>query len=142
MRPDLYLDIGSQIKSDVSAFNGAATGAVTGAAVRRVGEGHNYASGQLVVATGSTTGTPDSFSVAGKLQDSANGSTGWNDVPGTTITPVIVENGQAKVNFIARGCQAYVRAVVTPTFTGGSSPAIPAVGILVLGGNSEAGGVV
>lgn len=116
MRPDLHLDIGSQIKSDVSAFSGAATGAATG--------------------------TPSTISVAGKVQDSADGSTGWNDVTGAAITPVVIENGTAKVNVILRGCQAYIRAVVTPSFTGGSSPAIPAVGILILGGNSEAGGVV
>jgi hypothetical protein len=142
MRADLHLDIGSQIKTDVSAFSGAATGAVTGAAVRRVGEVFNYASGQLVVGTGAATGTPTTISVAGKVQDSADGSTNWNDVAGASITPVIVENGTGKINFIARGCQAYIRAVVTPAFTGCSSPAIPAVGILVIGGNSEAGGVI
>jgi hypothetical protein len=141
MRHDLLLDIGSQIKSDVSAFNGAATGAVTGAAIQRVGQGFNYASGQLVVGTGAATGSPTGISVAGKVQDSADGSTNWNDVSGTAISPVIVENGQAKVNVILRGCQAFIRCVITPTFTGGSSPAIPVVGCLVIGGNSEAGGV-
>jgi hypothetical protein len=142
MRADLHLDIGSQIKSDVSAFSGAAIGAVTGNAVQRVGEGYNYSSGQLVVGTGAATGSPTGISVAGKLQDSPDGSTGWADVSGTSITAIVAENSQAKVNFILRGAQAFIRCVVTPTLTGGSSPAIPAVGILVIGGNSEAGGVV
>ena len=142
MRTDQHLDIGSKIKSDVSAFSGVANSAVTGNAVQRVGQGFRYDSGQLVVGTGAATGSPTGISVAGKLQDSADGSTNWNDVTGAAITPVIAENGTAKVNVILRGCQAYIRAVVTPTFTGGSSPAIPVVGILIVGGNSEAGGVV
>ena len=96
---------------------------MTGNAIQHVGVGYNYASGQLVVGTRAATGTPSTISVTGKIQDSADGSTGWNDVPGASITPVAVENGTAKANFIARGCQAYVRAVVTPAFTGGSSPA-------------------
>ncbi len=142
MRPDLLLDIGSQIKSNISAFSGAANSAVTGAAVQRIGEGFRYDSGQFTVATGAATGSPTGISVAGKLQDSPDGSTNWNDVPGAAITPVIVENGTAKANVILRGCNPYLRAVVTPTLTGGSTPAIPVVGVLVVGGNSEAGGVV
>jgi hypothetical protein len=142
MRPDLFLDIGSQIKSDCSAFSGAANSAVTGAAIQRVGEGYNYASGQLVVATGAATGTPSTISVAGKLQDSADGLTNWNDVPGAAIAALLAASSQTYVNFIAQGCQAYIRAVVTPSFTGGSSPAIPVLGVLIVGGNTEAGGVV
>jgi hypothetical protein len=137
MRADQHLDIGSKIKSDVSAFSGAATSAVTGSAVQRVGQGYNYASGQLVVGTGAATGSPTGISVAGKLQDSADGSTNWNDVPGAAINAIVAENGTAKANVILRGAQSYVRAVVTPTLTGGSSPAIPVVGILIMGGNSE-----
>jgi hypothetical protein len=142
MRADLHLDIGSQVKTDMSAFSGAANSAVTGNAVQTVGEGFRYDSGQFTVATGAATGSPTGISVAGKLQDSPDGSTNWNDVTGTAITPVVIENGTAKVNFIARGCDSYIRAVITPTLTGGSSPAIPVVGVLVIGGNSEAGGVV
>jgi hypothetical protein len=140
MRADLHLDIGSKIKSDVSAFSGAANSAVTGAAIQRVGASFRYDSGQLVVGTGAATGSPTGISVAGKLQDSANGSTNWNDVSGTAISPVIVENGEAKVNVILRGCQAYIRAVVTPSFTGGTSPTIPVAGIMIMGGNSESDG--
>lgn len=58
MRPDQHLDIGSKIRSDVSAFSGAANSAVTGSAIQRVGEGYNYGSCQLVVGTGAATGTP------------------------------------------------------------------------------------
>jgi hypothetical protein len=137
MRPDLFLDIGSQIKTDVSAFNGAAKSAVRGNAVQRVGQGFNYASGQLVVATGAATGSPTGISVAGKIQDSPDGSTNWNDVPGAAITPIVAASSQATANIILEGCAAFVRVVITPTFTGGSSPAIPVVGCLVIGGNRE-----
>jgi hypothetical protein len=132
-----FLDIGSHIQSDCSALSGAANSAVTGNAVQREGPGYRYDSGQLVVATGAATGTPSTISVAGKLQDSADGSTGWADVPGTAIAAIVAQNSQTSINFIARGCQSYLRAIVTPTLTGGSSPAILVVGILILGGNSE-----
>jgi hypothetical protein len=140
MRADLHLDIGSQVKTDMSAFSGAANSAVTGNAVHTVGEGFRYDSGQFTVATGAATGSPTGISVAGKLQDSPDGSTNWNDVPGAAVTPVVAENGTAKVNVILRGCQAFIRGVVTPTLTGGSSPAIPVIGVLILGGNSKSDG--
>ncbi len=140
MRPEFLLNIRAHIQSDCSAFSGAANSTVTGNAVQRVGASFRYDSGQLVVATGAATGSPTGISVAGKIQDSADGSTGWADVPGTAITAIVAQNSQTSINFIARGCQAYVRAVVTPAFTGGTSPALPIVGVLVLGGNSESDG--
>jgi hypothetical protein len=137
MRPEFLLNIGAHLKSDCSALSGAATSAVTGNAVQRVGPGYNYSSCQLVVGTGASTGSPSAISVAGKLQDSADGSTNWNDVPGAAITPIVASNSQATGNFILEGCASYVRVVVTPTLTGGSSPAIPVAGCLVIGANRE-----
>jgi hypothetical protein len=140
MRPEFLLNIGAHIQSDCSAFSGSANSAVTGAAVQRQGPGYRYDSGQLVVATGTATGSPSTISVTGKLQDSADGSTGWADVLGTAITAIVAQNSQTSINFIARGCNPYLRVVITPTLTGGSSPAIPVIGVLILGGNSESDG--
>jgi|SRR5579884_227265 hypothetical protein len=132
-----FLDIGGYLKTIVSALNGAASAAVNGSAVQLVGPGYDYQSCQFVVASGAATGSPTGISVAGKIQDSADGSTGWADVAGAAITAITQSNGQANINVNLRGTRGYIRAVVTPTFTGGASPAIPVAGILVLGGASE-----
>ena len=63
----------------------------------------------LAVLTGAATGTPTSFSIAAKLQESDDGSTGWADL--------------GKLRGIRT--KRYLRSVLTPAFVGGSSPTVP-----------------
>ena len=131
-------DIGGYIKAAVNALNTAATAEVDGTAVQLSGPGYDYQSGVLAVGVGSASGTPTSFSVAANIQDSADGSTGWADVSGTSITAITAANGVASVKFNLRGARGYIRAKGRPSFVGGSSPTIPVTATLVLGGTTEA----
>jgi hypothetical protein len=130
-------DIGGYTKTLINVLNPAATVEVDGAAVPLSGQGFDYRSGVLAVGVGAATGTPTSFSVAADIEDSPDGSTGWAPVSGVSITPITANNGQSSVKFIAAGMRGYIRAQVTPTFVGGSSPAIPITATIVLGGTCE-----
>jgi hypothetical protein len=130
-------DIGGYIKALVNVLAAAAAVEVDGAAIQLVGPGYDYQSGVLVVGVGAATGTPTSFSVAADIEDSPDGTTSWAPVSGTSITPITANNGQASVKFNLRGTRGYIRAQVTPTFVGGSGPAIPLTATIVLGGATE-----
>jgi hypothetical protein len=131
------MDIGSYVKPLMNIVAAAATVEVDGAAVQLVGQNYDYSSGVLLVGVGTPTGTPTSFSIAANIQDSADGSTGWADVTGTSITAITANGGQASVKIILRGTRGYIRAKVVPAFVGGSSPAIPIAAAFTLGGTLE-----
>jgi hypothetical protein len=82
------------------------------------------------IQTGAASGTPDSFSLACKLQHSNTDSDGaYVDVtslqpsfpPTATIT---AEDCLTSIYIDAQGLKRFCRLVVTPTFTGGDAPAI------------------
>jgi hypothetical protein len=111
----------------------AAAGAISG----NSDAGHDrtgFGSCQLHVAVGAASGTPDSFSVAGKLQESDSESTGYTDISGAAITSITADNGEARVNVDLSGCKKYIRAVVTPAFVNGTSPKVEVAATIVLGG--------
>jgi hypothetical protein len=93
-------------------------------------------SGVLLLGVLSPSGAPSSFSVAGKLQTSSDGVTNWQDLPNAAIQPITAP-GQARVNVQLGGSLGFVRAVVTPSFVGGASPAIPIAATIILGGNNS-----
>jgi hypothetical protein len=135
-----FTNIGSYIKSSVNAFNNAATAAVHGTAVQLEGVGYAYKSAQFGLYLGAATGTPSTISVVAQIEQSADGSTNWtsyNDLPGNGTLTLTAASTQATMNVILQGAQQYVRITVTPSFTGGSSPAIPVIATLVIGGTSE-----
>lgn len=107
----------------------SAGGTTSGAAIDRLG----YHSAVLMLMVGSPSGAPTSFTVDAKLQESADGSTGWTDVSGGAVSQITSANSQAEVNLNLVGLKRYIRAVVTVSFTGGTSPAIPVVACVVLG---------
>jgi len=92
------------------------------------------ASAVLHVACGAATGGPSSFTVNGKLQDSADGSTGWADI-GDAITALTSDDtdgespGSNMSNF-----KAHIRAVIVVAFVGGSTPTIPVAATVCFGG--------
>jgi len=78
----------------------------------------------LAVFTGAATGSPSAFTVTAKLQESDDGSTSWGDIANQET---LVVNAASSVGLLrAHRTKRYVRSVLTPAFTGGSSPTIPA----------------
>lgn len=74
---------------------------------------------QLVGVVSGTTPT-----LAGKIQTSADGSTGWADITGETFTSVTATDSFQKIGFDVRETHGYIRYVgtiagTTPSFTMG-----------------------
>lgn len=74
---------------------------------------------QLVGVVSGTTPT-----LAGKIQTSADGSTGWADITGATFTSVTATDSFQKIGFDVRETLGYIRFVgtiagTTPSFTMG-----------------------
>lgn len=107
-------------------------GTVNGAAIARDGA----LSLCLPIMLGAATGAPTSFTVIPKLQDSADGATGWADY-GSAGAALIADDEVSQLNIDLSGAKAYVRVVYTVLFVGGTSPAIDVAGVPVLGGHAE-----
>ncbi len=123
-------DIGAQIKEVTGTVPAAqAAGAVNGAAIDRI----NYGSAVLFVTTGAETGSPSARSVTSKIQDSDDGSSGWNDVSGMSLAvSAINSSGRLKLNLA--GVKRYIRVVSTAAFTAGTSPTLANQASVILGG--------
>lgn len=110
----------------------ADAGAINGDVIDTVG----FGDGMAVISTGEVTGSPDSYEVDAKLQESADGSSGWGDVPDGAIETITEDNktGEIRIRRATRAAsERYIRVVVTPAFTGGSSPTIPVSAVVMLG---------
>lgn len=110
----------------------AAAGAINGGAIDTKGFGDAV----VAVSVGATTGTPTSFTVAAKVQESADGSTGWVDVADAAITAITAANKTAEMNVLINARAAslrYIRAVVTPAFVAGTSPTVGVSAVVLLG---------
>lgn len=118
-------------------------GAVNGAAADRIpGEGQQADSALMVVSIGATTGTPTSFTVTNKIQESDDNST-WTDVAWTDILPrgdsapsamSVVSTEQVVRLAGLRHRERYLRVVSTVAFSGGTSPTVLHYSSLVLTG--------
>ena len=126
-------DIGAYVKAQIGISpKNASAGATNGAAIDR----QNFGSCALHVAAGAATGSPTAQTVDAKLQESADGSTGWTDITGAAITQIAADNGEAEKDVDLSSTKRYVRAVVTVSFTGGTAPAIPVAATAVFGGGN------
>ncbi|NIU01091.1 MAG: hypothetical protein GWN01_09250 [Nitrosopumilaceae archaeon] len=127
-------DIGAALKTvlGVSPQNNAGS-AINGPAIDRTG----FESCVLSAMAGSTTGSPTSFTVDAKLQESADGSTGWADISGAAISALTAVDTEGDVDIDLSGVKKFVRAVVTPAFVGGTSPTVDVAATVVLGGAQE-----
>ncbi|HND52536.1 MAG TPA: hypothetical protein PLV92_09075 [Pirellulaceae bacterium] len=93
------------------------TTTVTGAAVDIL----NVDGPMLVVQhVGTVTGTTPTLD--GKLQDSADGSTGWADITGATFTQVTASDNLQAIKLEASEVKRYVRYVGT---IAGTTPSFP-----------------
>lgn len=102
-----------------------------------------YDNAAIHVYADAASGSPTAATLAVTLQESADDST-WTtatDNTGTdigftlTVTSAAAEN-VARIEGLNLNRKRYLRAVVTPSFTGGTSPASIVVGEIVLG-NAE-----
>ena len=71
------------------------------------------------------SGSPSAATLVVTLQESADGSTNWSNA---------LDNTNTDIGFTLK---RYLRAVVTPAFTGGSSPAILGFAQIILGNNQQ-----
>lgn len=99
----------------------AASAAQTSAAIDTKG----YNSGVVVVVNGAATGTPDSYTVDAKVQDCATSGGSYADVSGVAITQITADGKIATIRLDGLGgasFKRFIKVVVTPALTGGSSP--------------------
>lgn len=110
--------------------------AVDGSSVNTEG----YSSGEIYAYGAAASGTPTGATLAVKLQESSDNST-WTDAldnTGTvigftlTVTSAAAENA-ARIEGLNLNRKTYLRAVVTPSFTGGTSPASECYAQILLG---------
>lgn len=106
---------------------------VDGAALDRAG----YESCVLVVQSGAATGSPTAYSIGGRLQHSDQSGSGFVDLPSAAISALTGDNGITRVAVDLARAKQFIRAVITPAFTGGTSPSVPASATIVLGGRDE-----
>lgn len=138
----LAVKLGAIFKAAIgTAPDAVAAGTRNGAAVDRMTPGGNgFLGGTLIAATGPETGSPTGRTLDAKLQDSADGSTGWADYvpPGQTTVAAVAQitavNTLQEVDVNLEAAKRYIRVVEVVTLTAGSSPKIGAQTTLVLYG--------
>lgn len=136
----LQRNVGAFIAVVTSVLSQSANAAVNGASIDR--QAHNMPlSCVLHNGVGAASGSPTGISVVSKLQHSPDNST-WTDYtpPGSSsvattaaLTAASTENSLA---IELSSANRYIRAVTTPTLTGGTSPAIQLFTDIVLGGEA------
>lgn len=115
----------------------ALTASTNGTVIDRLGYGSAY----FAVATGASGGSeaPESFSLTAKIQDGAesDGSdmADYNpDGSDIVTTAVTTENSESAKKFAdLSAAQRYIRLVLDPDLTGGSSPSLVVSSYVVLG---------
>ncbi|MBI5071667.1 hypothetical protein HZB93_02105 [Candidatus Falkowbacteria bacterium] len=122
----------------------AADAAATAIAIDTLG----YNSAMFVVKNGAATGTPTSYTVDGKVQECATSGGSYADVSGAVITQITADNKSAQIRVEGLGTSRlrYLKLIITPAMTGGTSPKALISGTALLGrayknpvGNSATG---
>jgi hypothetical protein len=105
-----------------------------------------YDNAKLHVYSAEASGSPSAASLAVTLQESPDGTDTWTNaldntdtVIGFTLTGLQAAAGvsAARIEGLNLNRKRYLRIVVTPTFTGGSSPAVLVYGEIVFGGGAQ-----
>lgn len=111
--------------------------AQNGPAVDRQG----FLSAVLAVPIQATLAQAATLTINAKLQDSADGATGWTDFAGPTSNLVLTggaggstESGQLELNINLRGARRYVRAVATGDLSAATVDTARFGASIVLGG--------
>ncbi|HLY40476.1 MAG TPA: hypothetical protein VKR52_04640 [Terracidiphilus sp.] len=120
------------------SFSGSS--AVDGSSVNTAG----YDNAAIHAYGAETSGSPSAATLVVTLQESANGTSGWANALDNTGTVIgftlncesAAAENVARIEGLNLNRKQYLRAVITPAFTGGSSPAILGFAEIVLG-NAE-----
>ena len=140
MRTNVYDDVKLLKGASLVPQSFSGSTAVNGVSVDTLG-----ADNAAVYAYGVTaSGAPTAATLAVKIQESADGSTNWTDAldnTGTAIGFTLNVHGAdaenvARIEGLNLNRKRYLRAVVTPAFTAGTSPASIGVAQIILGNNS------
>lgn len=96
----------------------------------------NFGSCVLLAQVGDATGSPTSYAVTVKLQESDTTTGGdFTDVAGKSF--VLDADGEsADLDVDLRTLKRYIRLVATPAFTGGTSPTVSVQGSIITGGDN------
>jgi len=137
MTQKLYMGEMVTLKKGLAAI-ALSAGASNGDAIDRTG----MMACKMHVSTGAATGTPTSFTVITKLQDSADGTTfaDFTDpVSGSvpTVPTVTAVDSEAELAVNLLGARQYIRTVTTVAFVGGTTPTLVCAPLFVLGGADE-----
>lgn len=104
------------------AISSRSAGTVNGTAINALALGNWYEEATALINVAAATGTPSSFSLVVKLQESDDDST-YTDVSGVTVT--IATTGLHNLDYAPGSLKKYRRHVATLTFVGGTSPTLP-----------------
>jgi hypothetical protein len=137
MRLNIYDDTKVIGSTSLAAQSFTGSGAVNGSKVDTQGEetAAIYANGAQA------SGSPSAAALAVTLQESADGSTNWSNALDNTGTVIgFTLNCQAaaaekiaRIEGLNLNRKRYLRAVITPAYTGGSSPAILGFAQIIMG---------
>lgn len=122
------------IKAVASVFPISASAATAGVGVDTKG----FNSAVAVVNNGAATGTPTSYTVDAKVQECDTNSLtagDWEDVTGATITQITADSATELIRIEGLGTsrKRYLKLVITPAITGGSTPKALISGTILLG---------
>lgn len=113
----------SDINSNLTQVSVSAIAARTSTVTTTAVDLRQYKGGLIVEQlVGAVSGTSPTLN--GKLQTSADGSTGWTDITGATFTQVTASDSFQKIGIVENQTLGYVRYVgtiagTTPSFTMG-----------------------
>ncbi|BFT94959.1 MAG: hypothetical protein MNSN_01590 [Minisyncoccus archaeiphilus] len=93
-----------------------------------------FDSAMFVVQNGAATGTPSAQSIVAKVQECDTSNGDFADVSGASVT-ITASNKSAEipVEGLTTGRKRYLKLLVTPTLTGGTTPAALLSAICLLG---------
>ena len=93
-----------------------------------------YNSALIEVQTGAATGTPDSYAVACKVQESDASGSGFADITGATASLTADgKHAQIRIEGLGTGRKRYLKISMTPSFVNGTSPKALVSATAVLG---------
>lgn len=136
----LQKNVASLIAPETSIVPQAATASVNGTSHDR-GNHSMPLSCALYTTLGAVTGSPTSFTVQSKVQDSADGTTFADYKPDgvNTAQDAAALTAASTAQWTAvdlTNARRYVRAVSTISFTGGTSPSIEIATVVIFGGEN------
>lgn len=136
--PYVSHDVGAEVKVvwALSPLENAAGTRNSAAIDRAVANGKLYLSCVVSGRSGAAAGTPTSYSVIYKLQDSADGSSGWADY-GSANATLTADNTDGEGDFNLSSAKRYIRVVETTAFVDGTTPKVEGAAVVVLGASTE-----